>query len=141
MTREKRKPSRPSTSKLSERTPALEWIAAGIGLVLTVGVIGYLGYQALNPSEGPPQVVARARPAIHTPAGYVVEVLARNEGHTTAAAVEIEGALFAGDRQIESAAITFDYLPAGGERTGGLIFRNDPSLHELSVAAKGHIDP
>ena len=27
-------------------TPALEWIAAGIGLVLTVAMLGFIGWQA-----------------------------------------------------------------------------------------------
>jgi uncharacterized protein (TIGR02588 family) len=141
MTSPTRKTSRPPTSKLSERTPALEWIAAGFGLVLTLGVIGYLGYQGLNPSDGPPLVVARAGPAIRTPSGYVVEIRALNQGRTTAAAVEIEGVLSLSPGEAETAAITFDYLPAGGERKGGLVFRNDPRLHRLTLAAKGHVDP
>lgn len=126
----------PPPNKLSERTPLLEWLGAGCGLVLALGAIGYLVVQGLQPETGPPNIIATAGRVTPTSGGYVVEITAENRSRKTAAGVEIEGALGA-----ETSAVTFDYVPGGGRRKGALVFRADPRAAPLTVVAKGHVEP
>ncbi len=43
-----------------ERTPFLEWVAGAIGAILTLTLIGFLGWQAWsNPGDVPPDLTVR----------------------------------------------------------------------------------
>ena len=42
---------------------------------------------------------------------------------------------------VESAEMTFRYIPARSEQRGGLLFRNDPRKHELRLRAQGYGPP
>ena len=134
-------PAAPPPARLIERTPLLEWIAAGLGLVLTVGAVGYLVGEGLRPEAGPPVLMVSAERISPTPAGYAVDVQVQNRSRTTAAAVEIEGVLRAPGQEPETAAVTFDYVPGLSRRTGGLVFQADPRRFPLTLTAKGHVAP
>ena len=135
-----RKPAKPPPARLIERTPVLEWVAAGVGLVLILGAVGYLLWEGLNPQAGPPVLVATAERITPTAGGYVVDVTVENRGRNTAAEVEVEGTL-RGGQEPETAAIIFDYVPGRSRRTGGLVFQADPRRFPLAVVAKGHVTP
>lgn len=139
-TRTKDKDDRASAT-LAQRTPILEWAAAAVGLVLTLGAVGYLAIESLQPDNGPPILVARADAPVRTSGGYFVSVRVENQGRATAADVEVEGVLRSGNGEEERSAITLDYLAGGGVRRGGLIFQADPRIGDLRVTARGHVDP
>src|SRR5687768_10970034 len=128
-----RKPAKPAPARLIERTPLLEWVAAGIGLVLILGAVGFLLWEGLNPQAGPPVLVASAERITRTPGGYVVDVTVENRSRTTAAGVDVEGVVHPAGQEPETASITFDYLPGRSRRTGGLVFQADPRLNPLTI--------
>ncbi len=66
---------------------------------------------------------------------------AANSGNATAASLVVEGVLTRGGVAIESSVITVDYVAAGSERGAALFFSNDPRQGQLSVRAKGYIEP
>ena len=76
--------------------PVLEWIAAGIGLVLTLAMLGFIGWQAWK-SEGEevPGIEIHVQRIVPAAGGWVVEIAAQNVSAATAAAVQIEGELIA----------------------------------------------
>lgn len=117
--------------------PLLEWIAAGLGLVAILFVIGVIGREAISaePDQLPALEVhaTRVSPAA---AGFVVafEVINRSSG--TAAAVEIEGTL--GD---ETSSATIDYVAGDARAQGGLFFTNDPRGKKLELRALGFQTP
>lgn len=120
--------------------PALEWIVSGLGLLLTVGALGFMLWAAFQPASGPSlsvQAVGMERAA----SGWVVEVEVGNAGRDTAAAVEVEGVLSAGGREIETSAMVLDYVPGQGKRRGGLVFENDPRTNELKLQTRGYVRP
>jgi uncharacterized protein (TIGR02588 family) len=124
------------------REPLLEWIAAGIGLVLTLGILAVIGREALSGEmEQPPAIEVRVERVVPSPAGYIVEIAATNWSGATAAAVEIEGELKAGETSVETSGATFDYVPGHAERKGGLFFKEDPRKHRLEVRALGYQAP
>ena len=128
--------------KAQPKEPLLEWVAAGIGLVLTLLIIVVIGREALSDeSEAVPAIEVRAVSLAQASAGFVVEVEATNRSGATAAAVQIEGELSSGGAAAETSSLTFDYVPGHATRKGGLFFRKDPRKHELELRALGYQEP
>ncbi|HEX6376715.1 MAG TPA: hypothetical protein VFZ91_13465 [Allosphingosinicella sp.] len=124
------------------REPLLEWIAAGIGLLLTLGMLAVIGREALSgEAEQVPAVEVRVERVVAAPAGFVVEIAATNRSGATAAAVQIEGALSDGETAVETSSAMLDYVPGHATRKGGLFFSKDPRLHRLEVRALGYQAP
>lgn len=122
--------------------PPLEWVASGIGLLLTVGLVALLAAEALKaPSGAPPSIEVRVVEVTPVDRGYVVEFAARNRRHATAAAVEIEGELARPGGEPERSRALLDYVPGHSERRGGLFFRRDPRAHALELRALGYQEP
>ena len=122
--------------------PLLEWLAAGIGLLLLAGMLAIIGMEAIRGESGqPPAIAVRATRVVAVPGGYLVEVEATNASGASAAAVEVEGRLMAGDTVVETGRLTFDYVPAHARRTGGLLFAEDPRRHRLEIRALGYREP
>lgn len=134
-------PPKPKPPPLKDRTPLLEWLAAGVGLIVIVAVLGYVLWDGLQHTDAPPAIAVRVVRVTPTPAGYVAEIEALNRNRTTAANVEVEGVLERGGREIESSTTTFDYVPGLGRRQGGLLFETDPRGFDLRPAVKGYVDP
>lgn len=122
--------------------PVLEWIAAGIGLVLTLAMLGFIGWQAWK-SEGEevPGIEIHVQRIVPAAGGWVVEIAAQNVSAATAAAVQIEGELIKDGRVLATSQVTLDYVPGNSERRGGLLFREDPRAHDLEMRALGYAKP
>ena len=120
------------------KTPLLEWIAAGIGLVLTLIMLGVIGREALNgETEQLPVITVAATEIARAAPGYVLGFEAFNETGTTAASVEIEANLKDGDTIVETSKSTLDYVPGHGKINGGMFFAEDPRRHKLEIRALG----
>ncbi|MDI1327621.1 MAG: hypothetical protein PSV23_12585 [Brevundimonas sp.] len=120
--------------------PLLEWAVAGLGLVVTVGVLIVLAAAALAPAS-PPALSARAASVAPVAAGFRVEVEVRNSGRQTAAAVEVEGVLTPPAGAPETATATLDYVPGGGVEALNLLFRQDPRQGRLELTVRGWSEP
>lgn len=127
-----------ATSDGKVRTPLLEWIAAGIGLLLTLMMLGVIGREALNGETEQVPVIAVAATGIAPAApGYVLAFEASNKTGGTAAAVEVEATLKDGETIVETSKATLDYVPGHGKAKGGVFFAKDPRRHELEIRALG----
>jgi uncharacterized protein (TIGR02588 family) len=131
-------PVKPTT--IFQRTPVAEWVAGGIGLVLTLGVIGVSVMEAMTASDGPPDLSVQTGRVTRGAAGHVVEIAVRNASFQTAADVEIEGRLESA-AGVEERSVTFPYVPARGTVRGGLGFASDPKGGRLSFSVVGYADP
>lgn len=126
---------------LVRRTPLAEWIAASCGLLLTLGVIGYLLAEGLRERQGPPSLYVANEPALRTDGGYVLPLVVRNSSFATAAGVEIRGTLEQNGHVVEERRTTFAYVPGRGEARGGLVFQSDPDRLTVSLVAEGYEEP
>lgn len=132
---------KPPVRKPSAHTPALEWIAAGIGLLLAATAIWFVGREALVGDPTPPAITVRALEIRALPEGYLVTVDVRNLGSRPAAQVLVEGELTPPGAESEIVQTTFDYVPGRSTRRGGLFFREDPRGKPMRLYAKGFVDP
>lgn len=135
-----KKPAARAT-KAPPGTPLLEWLAAGVGLILVLGTIGLIGWEALSADPSPPSVQVRALAIHNSGPGFLVTVEAKNVGGSPAAQVLVEGELMQGDGPPETAEASFDFIPDHSSRRGGLFFETDPRLGRLSLRAKGYSEP
>lgn len=123
--------------KTSEKTPALEWIAAGFGALVALVILGTIGWQALTAHNDPVPLLSASVEAI-TPAGdgHVVTVRVTNASSRTAASVHIEGEI---EGEVSSA--TVDYVPGHGEASAGLLVAADPRTTALKLRVTGYEHP
>ncbi|MBP2302425.1 TIGR02588 family protein [Azospirillum picis] len=123
-------------------TSPWEWVAAGFGVLLIAAMIGYMVQYGLREGSAVPGDISVA--AVGTQAGshaFTVRFKVKNETSATAAGLRVQGELKSGDRVVETAETTFDYLPPYSSRYGGLIFENDPSRYELHITPSGYNEP
>ena len=131
-----------TSKKRRGRSPIMEWVFGGIGLALTLSMIGYIGWQAVTrPSEEPPRIELSVHKVTRVGSGYVAQVVARNRSRTTAKDVEVEAILSPGSAESETSSVTFDYIPGGSAVRGAVHFSTDPAAHELRLRTVGHIEP
>jgi uncharacterized protein (TIGR02588 family) len=126
----------PAKRAPANRIPLLEWIAAGVGLVLAMTALGLTAWDAIFGVKGPPAIEVRLKRVTPTAYGYVAEIEAFNHGGAPAAQVEIEGVMEGGG----TAGVTIDYIPEQSRASGGLIFARDPRGGALKLRAKGFAD-
>lgn len=129
----------------AQETPFWEKMVGVLGLLLVLGVVGVLLYEGFQPQTAA-EIVTEVKSITPQAGGYLVEFQASNRGRKTAAAVVIEGALYepgSGEaaEPLETAEITFDYIPDQSDRLGAFLFERDPRQYELRLQAKGFMDP
>jgi uncharacterized protein (TIGR02588 family) len=126
-----------------QETPFWEKAVGLAGLLIVLAVVGFLVYEALQPQTAA-NIVTEVKAVTPQAGGYLVDFVATNRGRQTAAAVTIEGALYdpaQGDQPVETAEVTFDYIPDQSGRTGSFVFEHDPRQYEVRLQVKGFMDP
>lgn len=125
---------------LADRTPLTEWVAASLGLVLTLAVVGYTVWEALIRDDGQPRLGIEAQPAIVTPSGYLVPIIVTNASPATAAEVVVAGRL-QGPGRFEERRVRFAYVPGRGQVRGGLVFQAEPEPGAVAYVIEGFVEP
>ena len=118
-----------------------ESLAAVFGTLVVLAAIGFLLYDALGAPPSPPQLSIRVDSVIEAGDGYLVEFSAVNRGRSTAATLMVDAELLDGERTVESARASLDYVPEQAERSGGVYFREDPRRYRLEIHARGYEVP
>lgn len=113
----------PRSRSKQDPIPALEWLAAAIGALTIMAIVGVLLAEARQGGGGDvPRLEARLEAVTPVRGGHVARFVVANASGQTAAAVQVEGRLGA-----ETASATLDYVPGHSEARGGLMFKGDPS--------------
>ncbi len=127
--------------KKQKRIPALEWLAAATGLVLLVGILGYLLIDGVRTNAAMPPVLSIAPVRlVGDGRSYVLEVDVANRSRQTASAVQIEGTLTKAASPEKSSA-TLSYVPGQSIRRAGLVFDTDPRGQGLQLRVTGYEKP
>ena len=121
--------------------PLWLWSIGLLGLVLVLGSIAFMLYEAAMGDTSPPDVSVRVEAIESTGTGFLVTFRAVNEGGSTAAGLTVEGKLKNGAESVETSHTTVEYLPSHSEREGGLFFTLDPQQYDLQLRATGYEEP
>jgi uncharacterized protein (TIGR02588 family) len=116
------------------------WLAA-VGMLFVLGSFAMLVRESLTGGQPVAQISVRVDEILPSAQGFLVNVKIENAGNATAAALSVEGVLIRGGTTVETSLVTVDYVAAGSERDAGLFFANDPRQGDLTVRAKGYIEP
>lgn len=123
--------------KRHDPVPRLEWASAALGLLVAMLLLAILGREAIAGRDYPvPVLVAEVDRVVATATGHVVKVRVRNLSDQTAAAVQVEGKIKAGQQE-ETSSATIDYVPGRSQATGGIIFSSDPRGSGLELRVTG----
>jgi len=124
----------------------LEWGVFGVSLVLVLGTLAYLVYEATTMGNQPPIIEAQlgAPQPQQQAGGFAVPVTLINRGDQTAAGVMVEVTL-EGDSgaaaETERSEFSIPFLPRGATREGRVSFRTDPRLGRLQARVLGYEKP
>jgi uncharacterized protein (TIGR02588 family) len=116
------------------------WLAA-VGMLFVLGSFAILMRESLTGGQPVAAISVRVDEILPSAQGFLVSVKIDNAGNATAAALSVEGVLMRGGTTVETSLVTVDYVAAGSERDAALFFANDPRQGDLSVRAKGYIEP
>jgi uncharacterized protein (TIGR02588 family) len=121
--------------------PLWMWGIGLLGLLLVLGSIGFMLYEAIAGDSSPPDVTVKIESILPARNGFLVEFRVINEGGSAAAGLTVEGELRNGVEIVETSNITIEYVPSRSEREGGLFFTLDPRGYDLQLRAKGYGNP
>jgi uncharacterized protein (TIGR02588 family) len=124
-----------------EAPPFWEWVVAGVGLVLLLASLGYLGWHAVVTPHTPPSPEIELVGVEQQGSRFLAQVRVRNRGTLTAEKLVVSGRLKRGDETVEESEAEFDHLPGESTREGGLFFSRDPRSLQLELRARSYLKP
>lgn len=119
----------------------LEWAVFGIGLVLTLGVIGSLAWDAVRGGEKPPDLIVELGVPEPRSQGWAVPVTVRNEGEETAEGARVLVTLELPGGEKEEAELSLPFVPRHSRREGWVHFLHPPARGRLSGRVTGYEQP
>ncbi|SEO76142.1 TIGR02588 family protein [Salinihabitans flavidus] len=119
----------------------LEWVVASVAGVIVAAMLGFLLFQAFTKADADPDPLAVVKSVTPVSNGYRMEISARNKGGGTAANIKFRAELRSEGRSVESADVTFSYLPSHSKRQGAFIFENDPRGYNVVLQAESYTAP
>jgi uncharacterized protein (TIGR02588 family) len=120
--------------------PQTRWLAA-FGMLFVLGSFTMLLRESFVAGRPVAEISIRVDEILPSAHGYLVSLKIENSGDATAAALGVEGVLTRGGTTVETSLVTVDYVAAGSERDAALFFSNDPRQGQLTVRAKGYVEP
>ena len=121
--------------------PLVEWIVGGIGVLIVVGIVGLLIYDAVSGDKSPPDVKLTVEGIVPQRNGYLVKLGAANQGGEAAARVGLKVELLKQGQIVETRETQVEYLPGRSARAAGAFFKHDPRIGELRLHACGYEEP
>lgn len=119
----------------------VEWAVGIVSAILIALIIGWVGFDALTEKDQSPAfktVITRQEPI---EGGFRVEFDIENSSNRTAAAVVVRGEVRDGDRVIEAAEATIDYVPRQSKASGAIIFFSNPDQRQVRIRSVAYSDP
>lgn len=130
-----------STHSHQAHTPLLEWLLGGIGVLLVAACVGFLVHEGMSGDGRPGEITARVTDIVSTDTTHIVMFELRNGGSQTLSNVHITGRVIDGEKELERAQATIDYLPGHSRQAGGFYFKNDPRAYKIQIWPEGYQRP
>lgn len=119
----------------------LEWAVFGLGLVLVLGTVGFLVWDAAAGGDAPPDLSVTLGAPEPRGQGWAVPVVVRNRGEETAEGAHVEVVLELPDGTREEAELALAFVPRGSERQGWVQFLHPPASGRLTGRVTGYETP
>ena len=127
----------------AQETSRSELVIGAIGLLLVLAIIGFLVYEGFRTAE-PPDIIVGVTNISDNGTYYLVEISVSNQGGHTAEELMVKGELLPQDsssQPVETAEITFSYVPPNSQRQGGLLFTHNPQDYRLKLRPSSYTNP
>lgn len=118
--------------------PLVEWICAALSSILVLGLVAFLGHDAIFGGTRPADIVVSIDEVERLDSGTMVMVTVANRGDKAAASVTVNASLAettAPDKQIE-----FDYIAAHAVRRGAFLFPHAVKPEALDIQVGGYTE-
>ncbi|MCX2740855.1 hypothetical protein [Pontibacter anaerobius] len=117
-----------------EKKNWLEWSVFALSIVLVLGILVYLAYQAFTHKASTPDLYVQvwSDPSANAPNRY--HILLENKGGATAEEVTIELVLVQGGKEVEKAQLQIPFAPQESKREGWVNFTNNPIKADTIVS-------
>jgi uncharacterized protein (TIGR02588 family) len=119
--------------RTGQQIPPLEWVAGALGLLIVVGTLAFIGFEAYRGERGSPDLHAEVDTVSRGSGGYEVGVIVSNRGRTAASGVIVEG--MSNDERGRDARVEvrIDYVPGLSEERATLVFPFQPDRASVQV--------
>lgn len=127
-----------NTERDGRRRPIVEWAFAALSGVLVLGIVAFLGREAVVGGIRPADLVVSIDELEQLDSGTMVMVTVANRGDKAAASVTVNASLAkssAPDKQIE-----FDYIAAHAVRRGAFLFPHPVTPAVLDIQIGGYTE-
>jgi uncharacterized protein (TIGR02588 family) len=120
-----------------------EWTTLAISAAILVGIVGMITWLSFRGDEHPPMVTVEANleDVRQEDSGYYLPIVIRNEGDDTIEDATVRGELDSGSGQAETVDLTVTFLSGGEEVRGTVVFQDDPTEGELTLAVTSYKEP
>lgn len=123
-----------------EEVSRYEWLAAALGALVFIGLVGYFGREALREDSDAPDIAVQVDSISRASAGWIAHLKATNSGGA-ATSVRIVGELTHNDTIVETSDVTLDLIGRSSSQSAGLYFSRDPAQHVLRVRPVSFVTP
>jgi uncharacterized protein (TIGR02588 family) len=123
-----------------ERISPWDWVAASIAAAMVVSMVVTL-FIAGRRERTPPRFAIAIESIAALGPDFLVQFSISNEGSETGAQVIVEGEVESAGEAPEKSSVSFDYVPGGSTRRGGVLFRHDPRAGRLTLRPLGYRQP
>ena len=120
---------------------AIEWIVGIASAVLVLTLVAFVAVEAIVSPNEPPRLSVTILDDLPKVASNEVRFQVFNAADATASAVVVRGELKSTAGSVETAEVTFDYVPARSSAKGSLIFSAPIGGREIKMYAVGYVDP
>lgn len=125
-------------NKHSNGRPALEWVVGVISAIVVLGILTFLGYEALFGEARPPDLLATIDRADDIEGGTLFGVTLSNRGDQAAAEITVE----ATGTNFPRKEIRFDYVPSHAVRRGAFMIEGSGvSAEDVRLHVHGYVEP
>ena len=121
--------------------PAIEWVTSGIGLLIVLGTLTFIGYEALRGDSGRAALEVAVETTHKEPSRFSVVVVVRNTSRRAAAEVVVEGVARSKNGGEQRSEMRLDYVPGLSQRRVTLVFDGQPPEGGVAVRIVGHTTP
>ncbi|QND17804.1 TIGR02588 family protein [Rhizobium leguminosarum] len=119
----------------------IEWVTGVVSAVIVLGVIAWIGKDALVDRDSSPNLVGVVLHTEKRDGGFQVLFEIRNDSSATASQVAVQGEIREQGSVLENVETVLDYVPGHSKAKGGLIFQQDPAGKTLTVRASSFDEP